>query len=89
VVPLENQIKMAELKWGHIETYVVSKSPYGDTKTWKDIAGALMDKKVEAVILDCIGYKLQDRDEIQGLLDTPVLLPRTILASAINRIFAI
>ncbi len=89
VVPLENQIKMTEQKWGNIETYVVSKSPYGDTKTWKDIAGALMDKKVEAVILDCIGYKLQDRDEIQSLLDTPVLLPRTILASAINRIFAI
>jgi protein AroM len=89
VVPLENQIEMAEQKWGHIATFVVPKSPYGGAKTWEDIADALMDEKVDAVILDCIGYTLKDKDEIHTHIDVPILLPRTVLASAINRIFAI
>jgi protein AroM len=87
VVPLENQIEMTKQKWGHKRTYVVSKSPYVEGKTWKDIADTLIDEKVDAVILDCIGFALQDRNEINNLMDIPILLPRTILASAINQIF--
>ena len=87
VVPLENQIVMTEQKWGNKKTFVVSKSPYGDVKIWHDVADILIAEKIGTVILDCIGYTLKDRNEIQGLLDAPILLPRTILASAINNIF--
>lgn len=89
VVPLENQIEMTKHKWGYNRTYVISKSPYKKGKTWKDIADTFINEKVDAVILDCIGFTLQDRTEIASLLDIPILLPRTMLASAINQIFAI
>jgi protein AroM len=86
VVPLESQIAMTEQKWGHKKTYVVSKSPYVEDKTWEDAAEILIDEKVDAVVLDCIGYTRQDHRELAGLLSLPVILPRTILASAINRL---
>jgi len=87
VVPLEDQIAMTEQKWGNKKIYVVSKSPYVEDKTWKDIAESLMDQKVDAVVLDCIGYTREDHRELLGLLNLPIILPRTILASAINRLF--
>jgi protein AroM len=87
VVPLENQIEMAHKKWGYKRAFVVSKSPYEKGKTWKDVADVLMEEKVDAVILDCIGYSVQDENALHSLLDVPILLPRTILASAINQIF--
>jgi len=87
VVPLEDQIGMTRQKWGHKRAFVVSKSPYVEDKTWEDIAESLMDQKVDAVVLDCIGYTREDHRELLGLLNLPIVLPRTILASAINRLF--
>lgn len=87
VVPLDRQIEMTEQKWGYKRTFVISKSPYAGGVAWKDIADTLIDEKVDAVILDCIGFTLQDREELFTNLDIPVLLPRTILASAINQMF--
>jgi len=87
VVPLESQIEMTQQKWGHKRAFVVSKSPYVEDKTWEDTADILIDEKVDAVVLDCIGYTREDHREILGFLNLPVILPRTILASAINRLF--
>ena len=89
VVPLESQIEMTKQKWEHKEAFVVSKSPYSKGKTWKDIADILIDENVDTVILDCIGYTLRDENAIHTLMDVPILLPRIILASAINHIFDI
>ena len=84
VIPSANQVGMTEQKWGDMKTFVVVKSPYAGGKTWGDIANILTDEKVDAVILDCIGFTLQDRNQLAGLLNVPIILPRTILASAIN-----
>jgi protein AroM len=86
IVPLEDQIEMTRQKWGHKRAFVVSKSPYVEDKTWEDIAESLMDQKVDAVVLDCIGYTRNDHRELLDLLNLPIILPRTILASAINKI---
>jgi hypothetical protein len=51
------------------------------------IADVLSEERVDNVILDCIGYKIQDRQKIYSLLNIPILLPRSILAYAINQIF--
>jgi protein AroM len=87
VVPLESQIAMTRQKWDHKRAFIVSKSPYVEGKTWEDTADILIDKKVDAVVLDCIGYTREDHREIAALLNLPVILPRTILSSAINRLF--
>lgn len=87
LVPLKNQIEMAEEKWKKDKVIVEVKSPYGEGKSWEEIAQRFIQEKVEAVILDCIGYNIKDRQEIQSLLSVPVLLPRVILATAINQLF--
>lgn len=86
VIPLENQIEMAKKKWEKEKVVVEAKSPYAEGKTWKRIAKKFIQEKVEAVILDCIGYKIKDKREIQNLISIPILLPRVILATAINQL---
>lgn len=87
VVPLKNQIEMAEKKWGKDKVIVEVKSPYGEGKSWEEIAQRFIQEKVEAVILDCIGYNIKNRQEILSLLSVPVFLPRVLLATAINQLF--
>jgi protein AroM len=85
VVPLESQIDEAKKKWKKDKVVVEAKSPYSRGKTWKEIAQIFSQEKVDVVILDCIGYKIKDRRAIQKLLSVPVLLPRVVLAFAIDQ----
>jgi protein AroM len=86
VVPLQSQMEMTRRKWGDRKTSVVAKSPYEKGKSWNEIADSLARKEVDTVILDCIGFSIQDRCDIQNLVNIPVLLPRIILAFALNQI---
>ena len=86
VVPLESQTKISENKWDAEKVTTEVKSPYTEGKSWEEIAQSLTQQKVEAVILDCIGYTEQDKWQLQTILPSPILLPRTILAHAINQI---
>ncbi len=85
VVPLESQVEMTKEKWEG--SLVEAKSPYAGGKSWQEIAKKFIAKNVDAVILDCIGYKIKDKQEMQSLLSVPVLLPRIILSYAINQLF--
>jgi len=85
VVPLEGQIDAAKKKWKKDKVIVEVKSPYARGKSWKEIAPNFSRKKVEIVILDCIGYKIKDKRALQKLLSVPVLLPRVVLAFAIDQ----
>ena len=87
VVPLEDQIKMTKKKWKIQKVVVEAKSPYAEGKSWEEIAQSFTLEKVEAVVLDCIGYKIQDKEEMQSFLSVSILLPRVVLASAINQLF--
>ena len=87
LVPLESQVEMAKKKWDGKKVVVEAKSPYIEGKTWKEISRTFKKQRVEAIILDCIGYKSEDRREIQNIIPVPTLLPRTILAYAINQLF--
>jgi hypothetical protein len=87
VVPLDSQIEAGKQKWGRKRTVVVSKSPYVQGKTWDGVADALSEERVDTVILDCIGFKIHERQKIYNLLNIPILLPRAILGFAINQIF--
>jgi len=87
VVPLESQVEMTKKKWDKEKTVVVAKSPYTEGKTWNEIAQTFTQEKVEAIVLDCIGYKIKDRQELQSLIHVPTLSPRAILAFAINQLF--
>ncbi len=85
VVPLESQIDAAKKKWKKDKVIVEAKSPYARGKSWEEIAQYFSQKKAEIVILDCIGYKIKDKRALQRLLSVPVLLPRVVLAFAIDQ----
>jgi protein AroM len=85
VVPLESQLEMTKKKWK--AAVVEAKSPYAAGKSWEKIAKKFISKKVDAVILDCIGYIIKDKQEVQSFLSVPILLPRIILSYAINQLF--
>ncbi len=85
VVPLECQIVAAKKKWKKDKVIVEVKSPYSRGKGWEEMAQNFSRKKVEIVILDCIGYKIKDKRAMQKLLSVPVLLPRVVLAFAIDQ----
>jgi protein AroM len=85
VFPLEGQIDAVKKKWKKDKVIVEVKSPYARGKSWQEIAQNFSRKKVEVVILDCIGYKIKDKRALQKLLSVPVLLPRVVLAFAIDQ----
>lgn len=86
VVPLESQVEMTKKKWQN--SVVEAKSPYSaGGEQWETIAKKFITKKVDTVILDCIGYKIKDKLEIQSFFSVPILLPRVILVHAINQLF--
>ncbi len=85
VVPLEGQIDAAKKKWKKDKVIVEAKSPYARGKSWEEIAQNFSQEKVEVVILDRIGYKIKDKRALQKLLSVPVLLPRVVLAFAIDQ----
>lgn len=87
VVPLENQMEMVIKKWKKEKIIVKAKSPYAEGNSWAEIAQEFIRENVDAVILDCIGYKIQDKRELQNLISIPILLPRIILTYAINQLF--
>lgn len=87
VLPSENQVEIAQEKWGSRITAVETKSPYTQGKPWDEIADSFAQKKVNIIVLDCIGYTRKDRRAIQNAYPIPILLPRTLLAYSINQFF--
>ena len=87
VVPLKGQIEMARKKWDAERIFIDVKSPYGEGREWEEIGQKFAQEKVEAVVLDCMGFRMQDKQQLQNLLSCPILLPRAILAQAINQLF--
>lgn len=87
IVPLEDQVGMTEKKWGRERAIVAVKSPYAKGESWEAVAKEFVPLRIGAVILDCIGYKISDKQELQKFLAVPILLPRLILALAINQLY--
>ncbi len=87
VIPLESQIEMTRKKWKSKRIVLEVKSPYIERHHWDTTAKRFIDEKVDAVVLDCIGFNIPDGRELQHLLNIPILLPRTILAFAINQLY--
>ncbi len=87
VVPLKSQIAWSKKKWSGKKVTWEAKSPYDQGKTWFEIAQTSNQKKIETVVLDCIGYSIKDKSEQKKFYTRPILVPRIILAQAVNDLF--
>lgn len=66
----------------NIETCVCS--PYRNDNAIDNIN--FVDKKIEYIVLDCMGYSIKMKDKIEKITGKHVILPRTLLASVINEL---
>jgi protein AroM len=84
-VPLEEQIEGAKRKWKktRMQIIVEALNPYLKSPEYDRALKKMRTKKPDLVVLDCIGYSKEIKERIRLLLETPALLPRSVLARAI------
>ncbi len=85
-VPLEEQIQETQRKWKRTRLRVVVEAlnPYLESPEQDQAIERMRNKKVDLVVLDCIGYSRKIKKRIRHLLGKPVLWPRSVLARAIQ-----
>jgi len=83
LIPDQAQVDYAKSKWreffNDITVYPVS--PYISTiKDFVNVAEKLSSSGVSLVVMDCMGYTLEQRDVIRRIVRKPVIASRTVLA---------
>lgn len=87
--PTVDQQEMIEHHWSDVNKATLRcYQPYGEKETTlEEIGREFSAKKVDAIILDCLGYSKDIETRIRKVCDIPVLSPRTLIGRAINELF--
>ncbi len=86
LIPSADQEWEVRNKWGlGKDKKVIPISPY--TSTLDDFRDKLRGVQADQlVIMDCIGYSVEMKKVVTGILNKPVILPRTLLARVLSEI---
>jgi len=88
VTPDERQVEQVRRNWqaaaGHVT--VAAANPYREDTDWNAAATQLEQAGVEWIVLDCIGYRQEQKAFLRGRTGKPVILPRTLLARLVGEI---
>ncbi|WP_368653123.1 AroM family protein [Ornithinibacillus sp. 4-3] len=79
IIPLAEQKDSLIKKWKHFEVIAEAATPYEES----DVIGAakrLKERGAAMIVLDCIGYNEQHKEEAIKGSGLPVILPRTLVA---------
>lgn len=79
IIPLAEQKDSLGKKWKHFEVIAEAATPYEES----DVIGAakrLKEQGAAMIVLDCIGYNEQHKEEAIKGSGLPVILPRTLVA---------
>lgn len=90
IAPDPDQIEQAA-RWWQEDGYsaaAVSLSPYIGSDIASAAAG-LKDFAPDLVILDCLGYTTQMKNEVISVLPKAAILPRTLIARLLNELFGV
>ena len=88
-VPDQSQIQQVQ-DWfseSQISFVPVTASPYREAAQMAERAKALKGKDLSCVLLDCMGYSKQMKQDIQKACGLPVILPRTFIARLLNEMY--
>ena len=87
MVPSEHQVKTVAGTFRSMgfSAIGISASPYGDEFNISRAARELKGK-ADLIIMDCFGYNLQMKREVQEITDVPVLLVRSLLARMLEEL---
>ncbi|MFQ3619691.1 MAG: AroM family protein [Spirochaetales bacterium] len=89
VLPSAEQIPLLGAKWEKtgLQVELAAVSPYtGTEKDFQRVAYSLAEKKVDLVVLDCIGFTEKIKQVFQNILRCPVVLPRTLLGRIVGEL---
>ena len=81
----------ARSKWGEFfdDVIVYPVSPYtSKVEDFADVAEKLSSRGVLLVIMDCMGYTLEQRDVVRRIVRRPVIASRTVLARVLAELLA-
>jgi protein AroM len=89
-VPLPEQIKQAKEKLSEItpKLHVVSASPYGPPDEIRQAAEILCEKRVDLVVLHCMGFSADHRKMVREVTRKPVLVANAIVARTVAELLA-
>lgn len=90
VVPLPEQMKQAKEKLSGItpKLHVVSASPYGPQEEIRQAAEILCAKRVDLVVLHCMGFSANHRTVMRDITQRPVLVANAIVARTAAELLA-
>jgi len=89
LIPNRAQVDYARNKWQEFfrDVVVYPISPYVSTiQDFVGVAEKLFAEGVSLVIMDCIGYTLEQRELIRRVVRKPVIASRTVLARALTEL---
>lgn len=87
--PTLDQKEMIEQHWKDMKKATLRcYPPYGEKKmTLEEITREFRAKKVDAIILNCLGYTKDIKARAGKVCDLPVISPRTLIGRTINELF--
>lgn len=82
IVPESDQIEQMGKKWEEtgLEVRAAAGSPYKGIEDVKKAAEKLRAENVDVIVLDCIGYNKEMKQETEKITGKPVILSRTMVA---------
>ena len=85
-VPLSEQAATVRESWNYItpHIYTASFSPYLDSATGVEECQTL--EGCDLAVMDCLGYTIEHKEMLKGLLNIPVVLARTVVARAVQEL---
>jgi len=84
ITPDSAQIDEQQVRWRYVvdQLSVVAASPYAAAEMLPTLGVDLVDRGVDLIVLDSLGYGLAMKAAVRRATGHPVLLPRTMLARA-------
>jgi protein AroM len=85
LTPSERHVAQTERRWRAygFDPVVAPMSPYERATSVEELAGRFRAGGVGLLVLDCIGFRRQTRDDLQARLDVPVIVANLLVARVV------
>jgi len=87
--PSAEQVEQVTAKWLRAKAGSVSiipVSPYNGLEPVLEAASQIHAEEIDLIVMDCIGYTVEMKEQIHAMTGKPVVLPRTLVARVINEL---